>query len=204
MGPFVLLQFGCSGLVWWEPNIAILQKWRIWVLIWLPLNTYCVSGRFCRSSLPSYATEKSTSNLFSFACFSSTCLLLILWKMYLCILFIRGQVLLHKLNSFFCHNHYETNSIWILLVKSGLFNCKRNPMSLLNDLFIRYCDQQNVILYCQKKLIYNIQGVPQNMSDLVFGFFNPLKWISERKQGVFWKAEDLTFLKKTLPSLNWV
>ena len=36
------------------------------------------------------------------------------------------------------------------------------------------------------------------MSDLVFGFFNPLKCISERKKGVFWKAEDLTILKQPL------
>ena len=36
------------------------------------------------------------------------------------------------------------------------------------------------------------------MSDLVFGFFNPLKCISERKQGVFWKAEDLKILKQPL------
>ena len=30
--------------------IAVLQKWKIWVLIQFPLNTYCVSVRFCRSS----------------------------------------------------------------------------------------------------------------------------------------------------------
>ena len=52
------------------------------------------------------------------------------------------------------------------------------------------------ISWCYKRSI--IQGVPQNKSDLVFGFFNPSKCISERKQGVFWKAEHLKILKQPL------
>ena len=43
-----------------------------------------------------------------------------------------------------------------------------------------------------------LQGVPQNMSDLVFWIFNPLKCITERKYGQFWKAEDLTIPKHPL------
>ena len=45
---FVQVRF---DFVWCEKNTNVLQKWRTLVLIRFPLNTNCLSGRFCRSSL---------------------------------------------------------------------------------------------------------------------------------------------------------
>ena len=52
VGLLSLLRFGLIefGFVGREPNNAKLQKWEILVLIQFSFNTYCVSGRFCRSS----------------------------------------------------------------------------------------------------------------------------------------------------------
>ena len=43
--------------------IAFLQKWKIWVLIQFPLNTYCVSGRFCRSRFKAVAAVEFVNYL---------------------------------------------------------------------------------------------------------------------------------------------
>ena len=47
---FGLNEFALVSLLWWEPNIAILQKWRTLVLIRFSLNSYCVSVWLCLSS----------------------------------------------------------------------------------------------------------------------------------------------------------